>query len=586
MAQPSFNSNRSNFAPTQSSFGNVGGSRPNMGGNTIRPAPNFSGTPGGNTFGRTIGTGNAINSNPAAIRGNPINQPNLGGNPFNRSNVGGNTINRPNVGGNTINRTDVGGNTFNRMNVGGNTINRTDVGGNTFNRTNVGGNTFNRTNVGGNTFNRTNVGNTINVNNTRIDNIANYNRPVNNNGGNNWGGGGGGWGGGGGYYPGYGGGGNWGYRPGWGYHSDWVNGYWHGNWNSSNWNWGSFAAGGLIGGLAGWGYGSSLWNMGYSPYYNPYYSTAPIVVQQPLIVQQFAASPYDYSQPINTTGLPPDDGTADAAVASFDDARTAFKQGDYPRALALTDQSLKSLPNDATAHEFRALCLFTLGQYDPAAASLYAILSVGPGWDWTTLIGLYADPNIYTTQLRALEAVVENNPAAAPTHFVLGYHYLTQGNTDAALNQYREVSRIQPSDKLSASLIQALGPKPAATAVAVANPVPVLADPAPPPNPQPDATAFPAPDVPALAGKWTAEPQPDVSIALTLKPENKFTWGVTQAGKSQSFDGEFTYGGDSMTLVQTAGPPLVGKLTWTDKDHFKFKIAGGPPGDPGLKFGR
>jgi hypothetical protein len=31
------------------------------------------------------------------------------------------------------------------------------------------------------------------------------------------------------------------------------------------------------------------------------------------------------------------------------------------------------------------------------------VLSVGPGWDWTTLIGLYPSIDVYTTQLRALE---------------------------------------------------------------------------------------------------------------------------------------------------------------------------------------
>ena len=45
--------------------------------------------------------------------------------------------------------------------------------------------------------------------------------------------------------------------------------------------------------------------------------------------------------------------------------------------------------------------LFALKRYDEAAAALYAVLSVGPGWDWTTLISLYADPETYTQQLRA-----------------------------------------------------------------------------------------------------------------------------------------------------------------------------------------
>ena len=68
------------------------------------------------------------------------------------------------------------------------------------------------------------------------------------------------------------------------------------------------------------------------------------------------------------------------------------------------NDALAKVPNDSDIHEFRALCLFALGRYDEAAATLYAVLSVGPGWDWTTLIGLYPDVSVYTAQLRALES--------------------------------------------------------------------------------------------------------------------------------------------------------------------------------------
>ena len=71
---------------------------------------------------------------------------------------------------------------------------------------------------------------------------------------------------------------------------------------------------------------------------------------------------------------------------------------------------------------------------------------------------------------------------------------------------------------------------------------------------------------------------------MTLKPENKFNWSVTQAGKTQAFDGDFTYGGTTLTLVQSAGPAMVGKLTWSDPSHFAFKIVGGPPTDPGSEL--
>ena len=90
----------------------------------------------------------------------------------------------------------------------------------------------------------------------------------------------------------------------------------------------------------------------------------------------------------------------DPAVALFDAGRAAFQQGNYTDALAQADAALAKLPGDTTLHEFRALCLFALSRYDEAAAALYAVLSVGPGWDWATLIGLYPSIDPYTQQLR------------------------------------------------------------------------------------------------------------------------------------------------------------------------------------------
>ena len=192
-------------------------------------------------------------------------------------------------------------------------------------------------------------------------------------------------------------------------------------------------------------------------------------VQQPLLwapgggqaglYAQSAGGPaYDYSQPINTQAAAPEQTTIDQVTAVFDQARDAFRSSDYPTALQLDQQALAQMPNDATMHEFLSLVLFAQGKYEPAAAPLYAVLTVGPGWDWTTLIGNYADANLYTTQLRALEAYVKANPKAAQARFVLAYHYITQGNGDAAADQLKEVVALQPNDTLSAQLLAKLQP--------------------------------------------------------------------------------------------------------------------------------
>ena len=383
-----------------------------------------------------------------------------------------------------------------------------------------------------------------------------------------------------------------------GYHSGWVHGYWNGHgdtaWGWRNgyrgggWGWGGgwgYGMGlglglGLGYGLTSWGFGSYLYGMGYMPYYNPYYGYGgygggdTVVVNQPIM-----AVPYDYGQPIDTTGAPASESVVDPAMATFDAARASFKQGNYDQALAQTDQALKSVPSDTAMHEFRALCLFALKRYDEAAATLYAVLSVGPGWDWATLVGLYPDVEVYTAQLRALEAYCDANLTSAPARFVLGYHYLTQGHTQAAETVFKQVVAILPTDTLSAKLARQLDPpkEPVpAPGTAAATPATAAAPPA--------DTVMPAGA--SIAGTWNANPATDTAIALTIQPAGGFTWQVTQKGKTQQFAGSSTYGDGLLTLVQDKGPALVGRVSWTDAGHMTFRVVGDGPDDPGLSFAK
>ncbi len=304
--------------------------------------------------------------------------------------------------------------------------------------------------------------------------------------------------------------------------------------------------------------------MGYMPYANPYaYGASPAM-----------AVPYDYSQPIDTTSAPADDSVVNPALTLFDAGRASFLQGDYTNALQQTDQALAKLPQDTTLHEFRGLCLFALGRYDEAAATLYAVLSVGPGWDWTTLIGLYPGIDAYTQQLRALEAYCSGHSDSATARFVLAYHYLTQGHTDAAVGVLKQVVALKPSDTLSTRLLRQLDPSQdqPVTASATAS---ASADATPPQG----AT---------LSGTWAARPSADTAITLTIPPgESTFTWQVvTSQGRTQQFTGACTYGDGLLTLAQDKGPALVGRVSWTDASHMTFRIVGDGPGDPGLSFSR
>ena len=330
---------------------------------------------------------------------------------------------------------------------------------------------------------------------------------------------------------------------------------------------------GAAAGVTAWGLGSTFYNWGYASYANPYYAQG--VVAQPIVIEQTVAGgepqtvtvpgySYDYGQPIDTQSTPPPQEVADPAIAKFDSARADFGNGDYAGALRLTDEALKVLPNDATLHEFRALVLFAVGKYELAAGPLYAVLSVGPGWDWTTMVGLYPDVEVYTGQLRKLEAFVNANPASTAARFVLGYHYLTQGNTDTAVVQFKAVVALAPEDTLSAQLIKQFSPPAAAPETTTApNAAPPVTTPAKQGN---------------LTGNWTARPAPDTTIDLRIGDDSTFTWGVTAKGKPRQLAGKWSLAGDMLTLAdQGQGGAMVGRITWQAGDKWTFRVWGRGP---------
>ena len=159
---------------------------------------------------------------------------------------------------------------------------------------------------------------------------------------------------------------------------------------------------------------------------------------------------------------PPLDPKVKAAMDSFAAARDDFKAGDYARAQAEVETAIRSVPADPMMHEFRALTLFAQGKYQDAAATLYAVLARGPGWDWDTMQSLYPDADTYTRQLRALEAFVRDHPNDSAARFVLAYHYLVTGQTDAAVQQLRAVVQLTPDNTLAADMIKALTTAPPA----------------------------------------------------------------------------------------------------------------------------
>jgi uncharacterized protein (TIGR03066 family) len=225
---------------------------------------------------------------------------------------------------------------------------------------------------------------------------------------------------------------------------------------------------------------------------------------------------------------------------------------------------LKQIPTDAVVNEFRALCLFALKRYKESAAVLNAVLAVGPGWDWTTLSGMYPTVEVYTEQLRALEAYREANPNSADGAFVLGYHYLTGGHAAAAKMQFDQAAQLQPKDSVSAYLAQSLTPpsdKPAAAA--------------------PAAAAVPAEK---LVGAWSASGPGNAKYVMNLNADGTFTWAYTKGPKKQTVKGVYAVNGSDLAMDVDAGGKMLATISLKDADELNFLMAGAKKDDKGLAF--
>ncbi len=382
---------------------------------------------------------------------------------------------------------------------------------------------------------------------------------------NNVGWGGGGWGGG-------GWGGYWN-----GYANGFSNGYWDRPWYAQPLAWG----------LGAWSLGSVFYNSGYMSYSNPYYTSAvgvPVYYDYSQPIQVVSET---YAMPVDTAVASTDDATAtqsaypaevQESVSHSEQARTKFYEGDYVGAMNEIDLALQKVPNDAAVHELRGLVQFATKDYQAAAGTLYAVLSAGPGWDWTTMSSLYPSVDTYTQQLRDLEGYVKAHPDDAASRFVLAYHYITAGHNDAAVRQLKKVTELQPSDQLSAQLLKLVGGEPEKETT---EQPPSAADPAATPAEPP---TIPDIDEKLIVGKWTAKRDDGSTFVLDLASDEKFTWDYSHGDKKgQEFSGKYSVDGAILVLARSDGAQMPGLVTM-EKDGFNFKLYGGPENDPGLDF--
>lgn len=337
-------------------------------------------------------------------------------------------------------------------------------------------------------------------------------------------------------------------------HHDWYHGSWNGNGHR---RWYTPLTFGISN---GWGR-SAIYESGYVQYSNPY------------LISGVTIAGWDYSRPVAIqTFSQGQDSLPQEGFDTLDHARTAFRNRQYSTATKLTERALGERIQDPVAHEFYALCLFADGEYAPAALVLNSLLASAPGWDWTTMIGLYGSRSPYEAHLRRLERYVQAKPEDAAARFLLAYHYLVCGRAPAAIEQLERVVALKPRDMVATRMLASLkDPENLDDADRDATP------------PQQDR---PQTDAPIdLVGTWQAKRQGETFL-LDIDKDGTFIWKHDASRTNSTLQGTVSVVNGIMILENPQGTTMVGRMTPIDKDQFHFTLLGGTGQDEGLLFRR
>ena len=289
--------------------------------------------------------------------------------------------------------------------------------------------------------------------------------------------------------------------------------------------------------LSSWGYGSSLYGMGYMPYSNPdyddYYGGGAVVAMPPV---QLLPADRDPSAAA-------DEAVANPAIAMFDAGRASFKQGNYTEALQQADTALRSCPTTRPCTSSgRFACSPWALRRGRRDALRRALGRARLGLDNA---GRPLPRHRSTLRSSGARGVLPVHTDSATARFVLAYHYLTQGHTDAAVNVLKQVVALKPATPSRRSCSGSSTSQDARRCSS------------------PHSGRTTPPQGASIAGTWNAQPAADTAIALTIQPGGDFNWQVTKKGQTQQFAGNSTFGDGMLTLVQDKGPPW--SVAWTGR---------------------
>lgn len=303
---------------------------------------------------------------------------------------------------------------------------------------------------------------------------------------------------------------------------------------------------------------------------------------------------YDYTQPVSGDYEPTDGG-----INRISDSSDAFYQGDYDTALKQADKAVKEMPKNPDMHQFRSLVLFAQKRYRESAMAAHPALVSGKGWNWETLRSFYPSKEIYTAQLRSLEKFTADNSKNAAGQFLLGYHYMMLGHADAAGKQLATVVKLEPKDKLAATMLAGIsaqtgktyggsaaakGNQPAGKTLAAMKKSkngPVVK------TPKTKTAVAGSNAVFNLVGNWTAASADGSTIDLTIGKDGKFRWTIKAGGQTFAINGTWTLKNGRLKLQSPKEKePLEGTLTSNGNNAFQLAMKDAPKDEPALTFKR
>ena len=133
-------------------------------------------------------------------------------------------------------------------------------------------------------------------------------------------------------------------------------------------------------------------------------------------------------------------------------AKQSMRNGQADSAKKFLDEAINELPEDSNLYQFRSLALFSLGQYEAAAADAYDAIKIGNLWNWDAVSDVYGSQK-YTPDLRKLEQSVKQDGKQMTTRFLLAYHYLVLGHLEHGAQQLRQVLSISPQEPVATQLL-------------------------------------------------------------------------------------------------------------------------------------